>query len=76
VCQITLFLYRCLTARQRDQEWIESASDSNVRFRMDPEAQLDLMSSPMSSVSEIVTAGKEDYKTPKKRKTQSTPETD
>jgi hypothetical protein len=40
VCQIALFLCRCLTARQRDQDWIRSASESTARFRVDPEAQL------------------------------------
>src|SRR5277367_2106894 len=35
VCQITLFLCRCLTARQRDQDWIRSASESTARFRVD-----------------------------------------
>ena len=62
VCQISLFLCRCLTARQRDQDWIKSASESTARFRVDPEAPLDLMSSPVSSTPDIVTPDKEDYK--------------
>jgi hypothetical protein len=76
VCQIALFLCRCLTARQRDQDWIRSASESTARFRVDPEAQLDLMSSPVSSTPDIVTPDKEDYKPPRKRRKQNTPPSD
>jgi hypothetical protein len=76
ICQTASFLCRCLTAVQRDQEWIRDATESNPKFRVDPEAQLALMSSPMSSASETVTPGKEDYKPPTKRKRQTTPETD
>ena len=73
VCQDAVFVRRCVFTQKRDADWIRDAVDSNGRFLVDPEAQLNLMSSPLSSASEVVTPGKEDYKAPK-RKRQSTPE--
>lgn len=76
VCQIALFLSRCLTVRRLDQQWAQSAADSNARFRVDPEEQLNMMSSPAPTASEIITPGKEDYKPSKKRRRRSTLESD
>ena len=76
VCQNAVFVRRCLSMEKRDADWIRNAVDSNARFLVDPEAQLNLMSSsPLSITPEIVSPGREDYKAPK-RKRLSSPEFD
>ena len=68
---------RCYrSAEKRDADWIRNAVDSNAQFLVDPEAQLNLMSSsPLSSTPDFVSPGREDYKPPK-RKRISSPEVD
>ncbi|KAF6233317.1 hypothetical protein HO173_008441 [Letharia columbiana] len=72
VCQIALFLCRCLTVEKFDQNWIAEARASNSRFEVDPEAQLDMLASQDSSASEVITPSEDDYEparnAPKKRK--------
>lgn len=76
VCQIALFIHHCLTEKKRDDKWIEKATDSNAQFCVDPEAQVNLMSSPLPSPPELVTPGKDDYKPPRKRKRPPVPDSD
>ena len=72
VCQIALFLCRCLTAEKFDQNWIAEARINNGRFEIDLAAQLNYLSSQDSSASEVVEPNDDDYKPPrnppKKRK--------
>jgi hypothetical protein len=77
-CQLAIFIRRCLTKPKRDADWIRNAVESNGRFLVDLEAQLNLMSSPLSSASEVVTPGKEDYKPPpsKRKRASSSPVVD
>jgi hypothetical protein len=74
VSQNAVFVRRCLSAEKRDADWIRNAVDSNARFLVDPEAQLNLMSSsPLSITPEIVSPDKEDYKPPKRKRMSSDP---
>ncbi|KAM0798192.1 hypothetical protein BDR22DRAFT_891499 [Usnea florida] len=53
VCPIALFLCHCLTAEKVDRRWITTARESNCRWVVDPEAQLDLLSSHGSTAAEM-----------------------
>ena len=72
MCQIALFLCRCLTSKGFDQNWIYAASSNNRRHCTDLDTRLALMSSEPPTPSEKVTSSNESFELPnetqKKRK--------